>query len=136
MPHLMMQYQLVQRQEIQLIPMTQSIFIQVEEILKSDQNYSLAIRYLARGKRIGNYRSLIDFLFCQIEPKHRRRCFAFYRGVGNQLVNSLSSEELVRYNNQLICLLKLALKYCEKGEQISWQELVDLAISQTTHQSA
>ncbi len=133
MPHLMIQCELVQRQELQPIPMTQSLFVQVEEILKSEGNYSFAIYCLAKGKRIGNYRSLVDFLFCQIEPKHRRRCFAFYRGVGNQLVNSLSSEELVRYNNQLICLLKLALKYYEKGEPISWQELVDLAIRQTTH---
>ena len=129
----LMQCQLVQRQEVQLIPMTQSLFVQVEEILKSDENYSLAIRYLAKGKRIGSYRDLIDFLFCQIEPKHRRRCFAFYRGTGDQLANLLSSEELVRYNNQLICLLKFALKYYKTGEQISWQELVRLAIRQTTH---
>ena len=129
----LMQCQLVQRQEVQLIPMTQSLFVQVEEILKSDENYSLAIRYLAKGKRIGSYRDLIDFLFCQIEPKHRRRCFAFYRGTGDQLANLLSSEELVRYNNQLICLLKFALKYYKTGEQISWQELVELAISQNTY---
>jgi len=131
----LMQCQLVQRQEVQLIPMTQSIFVQVEEILKNDRKYFRAIRYLAKGKGIGDYRDLIDFLLCQIDPNLRQSCFAFYDGTGDQLANLLSSEELVRYNNQLICLLKLALKYYnkKKGEQISWQELVELAISQNTY---
>jgi len=116
------------------LPATLSIFPQVEAILENDEDYLLAIYSLAKRKRIDRYRNIIDFLFCELNPQHSKFCFDFYRGGDVNLHDRLTAEEVVHYNEQLLSLLKFALKHYEKGGHISWKELKREFFQEFAHQ--
>lgn len=74
----------------------ESVFHRTEELLNEDDDYADAIEFQAKKKRMEDYRDLIDFLFCEIYPKWKIRCFKFYKGEGPQLVEMTEvTEEMI-----------------------------------------
>lgn len=94
----MLMLQLQQRQEIKIRKdlrlqirviggACESVFERTEALLSEDDEYANAIESQARLKKMEYYRDLIDFLFCEVYPKWKSKCFMFYKGKGPQLVD-------------------------------------------------
>jgi len=89
---------------------TGSIFPQVEALLISDGDWQAALEYVAARKDMKRYRSMIDFLFCELHPRWRGACKRFYEDRGPLLKEMISVEELDHFNKRLLGALEVARK--------------------------
>lgn len=68
---------------------TETIFPEIEELLKESTELQKALRWLIKGPYIRNnvkYRSVMDALYCSLEGTEARlACLRYYRGKGKQL---------------------------------------------------
>jgi len=99
---------------------TQSIFPQVEALLLNNTRYQKALEYVARNKNMNRYRSMIDFLFCELFNRYIFKCFQFYNNNGPMLKDILSVEELAYYNQALLQALEIAYEKFRQNEKNSW----------------
>jgi hypothetical protein len=112
---------------------TSSIFPQVELLLNEDIDHQHAIEYVAFRKRAKKYRSVIDFLFCELYPEWRKSCYLFYADKGPQLKKMMSKEDLARYNWRLLKAVEIAYKLYKEKRRASWNwfcQQVNEAISE------
>ena len=84
-----------------------SVFPKTEAILNEDGFIDSYFRYICINKKamLSRYRSVLDFLFCELFGMTRRRrhllresCFAYYEGNGPKLVDIMSKTELKIYD--------------------------------------
>lgn len=99
----MLQLQLLQVQ----VGKSWSIFPLTDEALE-DTTHQEAIQYVAGRKNMDRYRSVIDFLFCELFIQWQYACFKFYDETGPQLNEILSEEEIAHYDLKLVAALKMA----------------------------
>ncbi len=108
-------------QSLQLVGgATESIFPQVEAMLLGDGDYQDALEFVAARKKMSSYRSMIDFLFCELHPEWRMKCRAFYNGNGPQLKDQISVEQLMEFNARLFKALEVAHKLFTEKRCKSW----------------
>jgi len=88
--------------------MSDSIFPCAERLLFSSGDYQHALEYVGRRKDMGRYESVMDFLFCELYPVWRSRCFRFYLGRERPLRDRLSKEAVALYDQQLVVALEVA----------------------------
>ena len=112
---------------------TESIFPLVEAVLLNLTDYQIAINFMADSKEVRHYRSLIDFLFCEINPSWKTACFQFYLGSGKQLKDLLKPRQIKLYQFQLLKALELALLFYEKQLSKSWLEYIEVLTSAIAH---
>lgn len=94
---------------------TESIFPKVERMLLGDSDYRKALEYVAARKQMDRYRSMIDFMFCELYPKWRKPCFHFYDGDGPSLKEMLTVEQIQEYERRMVKALGVAHKlFCEQ----------------------
>lgn len=100
---------------------TQSIFPGVETMLHHTE-YQKALEFVAAYKDTGEYRSLVDFLFCEIFTQYKPACFRFYRRRGRQQLRFLITEkQRAQFELLLVGGLQIAYDlFCERREQ-SWE---------------
>tara|TARA_B100002003_G_scaffold247026_1_gene277771 strand:- start:102 stop:503 length:402 start_codon:yes stop_codon:yes gene_type:complete len=99
---------------------TESIFPQVEALLISESDYQEALEYVSVKKRMDRYGSLMDFLFCEIFIEYQTACFKFYNSKGPMLKDTITPEQLFRFNSILLTALEIAHgKFCDK-RRINW----------------
>lgn len=55
---------------------TESIFPEVEAMLftTSSEDYQKALQYVAAKKDMNRYKSVVDFLFCELFPEWQHKC--------------------------------------------------------------
>ena len=110
---------------------TSSIFPQVEALLLGSGDYQRALEFVAARKQMKRYRSVIDFLSCEIHPRWRMACRRFYSGNGPLLKEMIEPHELIVFNGRLLKAIEVAHDlFCEKRRQ-SWdryREQVEEAI--------
>ncbi len=113
---------------------THFIFPQVEAMLLESEDYQRALEFVAARKKINRYRSVIDFLFCELHPEWRMACRRFYAGNGPQLKDQITPEQLVEFNKRLLKAIEVAYDlFCEQRRK-SWgwyREQVKEAIKAT-----
>lgn len=94
---------------------TESIFKIAETFLLESTDNQKALEYVARRKRMDLYWSVMDFVFCELNPKWRLACNMYYAGNGPQLIKQITKEEIAEYDRQLVIALKVAYQlFCEK----------------------
>lgn len=99
---------------------TQSVLRRSERWLLQSGDHQKALHYIARSKKEDRYRSLMDFLFCEIFIEFRGACFKHYLGGGPQLKDMVSKEELKRYDEIILQGLGAAYQiFCER-RRLSW----------------
>jgi hypothetical protein len=99
---------------------TDSIFPAVERWLNDDADHYEALQFLACRKDMDRYQSVIDFIFCEVNPETRRRCFAYYDGKGPAAREIYSEAAKARYEAHMLRMLRLAYAaFCEK-RRLSW----------------
>ena len=101
---------------------TESIFPQVEALLLANTDYQKALECVAARKQMERYRSVIDFLFCELHPQWRRACFRFYLGGGQQLKDILRPEQLVEYSDRMLKSLEIACDLFREDRCKSWKQ--------------
>ena len=100
---------------------TQSIFPEVDALLVgSTAEYQHALLYVAARKRMSDYRSMVDFLFCELHPKWKLSCRSFYQGAGSQLRELIDEDERVSYNTRMLKALEVALQLHNEKRCESW----------------
>lgn len=102
---------------------TESIFPEVEALLLSGStDYQEALEYVAARKKMDRYRSMVDFLFCEIHPQWRMACNRYYAGNGPKLMEQVTSEQVEGYNHRLLVALDIARKIFAEKRRDSWEK--------------
>jgi len=87
---------------------TESIFPRAEALLMNGGDYHKALCRVAEAKNMHRYKSVMDFLFCEIFTKHRRGCFKYYRDEGPKLMEIITVEEMLYSERVLLLALEMA----------------------------
>jgi len=115
--------------------LTSTIFPQVEAMLINSTDYQGALMYVAKWKKTDNYRSMMDFMFVELHPEWRYRCKAFYRDKGLKLMDQITTEQLLEYNDRMLKALEIALDIYRENRghmgKCSWMNF-----SQKVHKAA
>lgn len=96
-----------------------SIFPTVDLSLEQE-HFRRAARLIRGGDPVEEFRSLVDWLFCQLFDWFRSDCFAFYNGQGLQLQDLISDEQITRYDALLYQTLQLAVKAMDNDLTLTW----------------
>jgi len=99
---------------------TDSIFPQVEALLLSDVDYQRALEFVGSRKDMDRYRSMVDFLFCEIFTQYRYACFKYYKGKGRLLRYMITIEQWFFFNNVLLKALEIAYQRFTEKRATSW----------------
>ena len=103
---------------------TDTIFPEVEALLKSTE-YQKALDYVAKRKNADKYESVMDFIFCELFPKWRTKCFRYYlsRKPKDRLKNQISEARRTLYAWTMLQALHIAYAaFCE-DRKLSWSGL-------------
>ncbi|MGZ5968988.1 MAG: hypothetical protein ACXWP4_15050, partial [Polyangiales bacterium] len=103
---------------------TDSVFPAVEAWLGESSDHQRAFDRIKGLRGAGRYRSIIDFLLCEVCPEERAACFAFYRGEGPRLVELRSERRLRVLESKLLVFLSLAYEAFAQARMLSWNQAV------------
>lgn len=83
-----------------------------------------ALEFVAARKDMERYRSVVDFILCEVCPDERAACERFYAGRGGILVAIRSAKTIAYYEAR--CMLFLEICYAAHCEQrrVSWAAAV------------
>ena len=111
----------------------QTIFPAVEEWLQEDSDRYRAFELIKGRKNAGRYRSLLDFLLCEVCPSERADCFRYYREEGPQL-RFVRTERQIRFlESKLLLFLTVAYEaYCQR-RALTWKQAVALVDEVCAH---
>lgn len=102
---------------------TSTIFPQVEAVLIDSVEYQKALEFIASKKDMSRYESVMDFFFCEIFDKYQYACFKYYENSDcPRLIDIISVEELVSYNNTLLKALDIAHDILKEKRRLSWMK--------------
>lgn len=102
-----------------------TIFPEMEEWLE-DSDRQDAIEVIARNKNATKYRSIGDFLCCEINPELRKQCFKFYLSGKEEDMFGCIFDGLMRdrYAARILIALEVAYQaFCEE-RKMSWTGLM------------
>lgn len=99
---------------------TSTVFPQVEAWLYDDNNRQKALEYVASRKKMERYKSMVDFLFCEIFTHFRGKCMKYYAGKGPKLREFITVEQLIFFNDALLKGLELAYSAFTDQRLMSW----------------
>lgn len=102
-----------------------TIFPEVEEWLE-DSDRRNAIEMVASRKNAGKYRSVIDFLGCEINPELKKLCFKFYLSGKEEDMFGCTFDGLMRdrYAARILIALEIAYQAFCKERRMSWAGLL------------
>jgi len=72
------------------------------------REYHDALLYFAGRKHINKYRSVMDFLFCELHTEWRRACHKYYSGQGEPLRDLISPQQWLIFNKRMLIALDVA----------------------------
>jgi hypothetical protein len=99
---------------------TQSLFPRVEALLFSSSEYQQALRHVSSKKKMSGYRSVMDFLFCEIFTEYQRACRQFYDDKGPSLQEILSYEQCLIFEDALLRGLMVAHQARLRKLRMAW----------------
>ena len=99
---------------------TQTIFPEVEMLLLNESDYHHALRFVAARKKTDLYRSVIDFLFCELHPSWRLSCRRFYNDKGPPLIELIDPDELITCTKRLLKALEVAKQLFHEERCKNW----------------
>lgn len=104
-----------------------SIFLKAEALL---EDHVEALRYVAHSKNMDRYRSMMDFLFCEVAcGAWRLRCEAFYNEKGKPLREVLTIQEILAWDAKLTRALRFAIDSFEADRKPrDWTQFRFLAL--------
>jgi hypothetical protein len=114
------------REEISIIGgTTDSVFKKSESWLLESSDRQETIQKIGCIRKAKRYRSVMDFIFCELFVKYRPSCFKFYEGEGPPLREILTEEEINNYDDALLRCLYLAYDLCNTERKLSWKTILE-----------
>ena len=118
------QFKQVQAVRLETIPQltggaTASIFPEVEKLL-FQREYQDALLFVARHKSMRKYRSVMDFIFCELHTEWRRACHRYYTDKGQPLRNLITPRKWELFNERMLAALEIAHKLHQQQRCRSW----------------
>jgi len=98
-----------------------TIFKKAENCLSE---YEEAVLKLSKRKKVDKYKSLMDFLFCEVFPNWKYPCHLYYQERGDQLSQTLEEKEVKQYDAYLMGIVLSAKDCCD--DKISWGDFVSI----------
>ncbi len=99
---------------------TQTIFPRAETLLMTNSDYWKALEYVAYRKSMERYRSVMDFLFCELHSRWRFACFRFYNSGSPPLRELITSEEVEEYEERILTALRAACELFRRQRRKDW----------------
>ena len=101
--------------------MTASIFPAVDGML-NETDFQKSLEFVGARKDMERYRSMVDFLFCEVFIQYRYGCFKFYEDETKypQLKKILTADQVKQYGRWLVAALQLAREMFEKKLALTW----------------
>jgi hypothetical protein len=100
-----------------------TVLKETQTLLTQNPEYQEAIKFIGKNKNISEYRSLIDFLFCEVFTEWKRKCFKFYDGEEHKLKDDpkITEIQITKYDNYLtFIVLPTALATYQENIKMSW----------------
>jgi hypothetical protein len=120
-PNLAISMQLQIKQAMQLVGgLTNSIFPKAEAWLTSHTDHMEAVRFIAGRQDMNRYKSVMDFIFCEIFTTYRPACFRYYDDGGPMLKDIITTEEFAYFSDILPKALELAYRIWNEKRRTSW----------------
>ncbi len=102
---------------------TDSIFPEVEALLLDSSDHQYALEFISTGKiALKRYRSVIDFLFCELHFGWRPACLRFYQDKGPALREMIPPEKWAQCNKRMLKALEVAYKLFHEKRQLLWSD--------------
>lgn len=99
---------------------TLTIFPLTETWLFEAGDHQCGLEHVGRRKNMERYRSVMDFLFCELFTKYQKDCFRYYEDKGPLLKEMISEEQVARYDSILLQAVKIAYQaFCEE-RKVTW----------------
>jgi len=111
--------------------LTVSIFPEAERMLIEDTDFQKALEFVAARKAMEQYRSVIDFLFCELHPEWKPACQKFYNNQGSPLRDLVSVGEIERLSQRMVIALLVAKELLDRKFCHDWdwyRETVEQAL--------
>lgn len=103
---------------------TEFVFPAVEQLLKKNADYRIALKYVASRKSMYRYASLMDFLFCEIYSEYQLECFKFYADRGLPFKQIITGRNVKEMTDVMLRVLEIALEAYRKEEKdMSWKKI-------------
>lgn len=106
---------------------TDSLFVTTERCL-ANAEWQKAVRRVAPAKKMARYRTMIDFLFCEIYTEYRPACFEFYLDRGPPLREILTANEVAKFDRWLRTAAWIAWRLAARQCRFSWNEYVKAVV--------
>lgn len=101
-----------------------TVFPAVSAWLNESSDRFQALSFVARRKNMDRYRSVTDFLLCEIVPSLRSACFRFYDGRGRPL-RSIAQPELLAYlEAKILAFLEICYASHCQARALTWSQAV------------
>ncbi len=101
---------------------TESAFPQTEALLELPE-YKESLKYVGSSKNMEKYESMMDFLFCELNPyPWRNRCFKYYKNRKVRLVDhkDVTPEWCAEYDLRMCVALELAVAMQQQNVKMPW----------------
>lgn len=103
---------------------TETIFPVIDKMLTDSTEFQEALAFVAARKDMRRYRSMVDFLVCELVPFYQGGCFRYYDGKGPQLKKLINEETRVRLEWRMQAALEIAKERMEEKRRLSWTKFV------------
>lgn len=112
---------------------TESIFPRTEKMLTKITAYMKALKYVASRKKMDRYRSVVDFLFCELNPAWKSSCQKFYDEEGPQMKDLITERRAKEFDRMLVEALNLAHTLSVDRRRLKWAEYHMLVEAEYKH---
>lgn len=99
---------------------TESIFPRAEALLLDNSDYVTALGNIGSKNIMNEYRSIMDFLFCEVHRGYRKPCRRYYRGTGSRLLDTISPEQVFEFDRRLLIALEVTMDCHIHKCQAAW----------------
>lgn len=114
-----------QMRQLQIIGgSSEGVFPLVEDWLNASSDHQEALQFVAARKKMDRYRSMVDFLFCEIFVDFQGPCFRFYEDEGPRLIEHPAYNEAAqaKWEKRLLAGLHLAYEIFKARRVQSWTQ--------------
>lgn len=98
----------------------ETVFPAVAEWLAEDSDHWNAFKAIKDRKVTARYRSLMDFILCEVCPTERPACVRFYRGKGPRLIHLRTEKQLRYLESRIMLFLTIAYEAFCQQRALSW----------------
>jgi len=104
------------------------------EVLLNKSRVQDALRMIGHRKDMNRYRSMMDFLFCEIFTDYRAGCFRYYEDEGPKLLELVSAQDLAECDALLVNILCVAVQMAaEAPKGLSWSMFTGSLTNRATY---